>query len=119
MIDLPHTGEASEFGPSVVTKITGFLSLPALAIDLIGLFLPIALSVVAVAVLVEWVYKVYQQTNSASWIRRVSCGSCSCYVVIFHLLQDLVLLQGLFPPHSLFSLSSSGLPSKRMRRQAK
>jgi GTPase SAR1 family protein len=55
--DLPHTGEAFDFGLSVVSKIT------AIVASLAGPFLPVVVSVAAGVVLVKWVYDTYQRTK--------------------------------------------------------
>ncbi|KIK36751.1 hypothetical protein CY34DRAFT_811010 [Suillus luteus UH-Slu-Lm8-n1] len=55
--DLPHTGEAFDFGLSVVSKITAILA------SLAGPLAPIVVSVAAGVVLIKWVYDTYQRTN--------------------------------------------------------
>lgn len=55
--DLPHTGQAFDFGLSVVSKITAILA------SLAGPLAPIVVSVAAGVVLIKWVYDTYQRTN--------------------------------------------------------
>ncbi|KAG2753105.1 hypothetical protein P692DRAFT_20951368 [Suillus brevipes Sb2] len=54
--DLPHTGEAFDFGLSVVSKITAILA------SLAGPLAPVIMSVAAGVVLIKWVYDTYQRT---------------------------------------------------------
>ncbi|KAG1731733.1 hypothetical protein EDD22DRAFT_927929 [Suillus occidentalis] len=55
--DLPHTGEAFDFGLSVVSKVTAILA------SLAGPLAPIVVSVAAGVVLIKWAYDMYQRTN--------------------------------------------------------
>ncbi|KAG1739227.1 hypothetical protein EDD22DRAFT_922500 [Suillus occidentalis] len=68
--DLPHTGEAFDFGLSVVSKVTAILA------SLAGPLAPIVVSVAAGVVLIKWVYDTYQRT--AIVLQRIMT-----YIILF------------------------------------